>query len=63
MYITDWVDARMVPSERGPFTLDDYVDYIREFIRHIGTERLHVMAVCQPTVPVSGGRLADGGGG
>ena len=52
VYITDWVDARMVPKECGPFTLEDYVDYIREFMRHIGTRRLHVMAVCQPTVPV-----------
>jgi poly(3-hydroxybutyrate) depolymerase len=52
VYITDWVDARMVPLEQGPFTLDDYVNYIRQFIRHIGTERLHVISVCQPTVPV-----------
>jgi poly(3-hydroxybutyrate) depolymerase len=52
VYITDWVDARMVPNERGPFTLEDYVNYLREFIGHIGTRRLHVMAVCQPTVPV-----------
>jgi poly(3-hydroxybutyrate) depolymerase len=52
VYITDWTDARMVPNDRGPFTLGDYVNYLREFMRHIGTERLHVMAVCQPTVPV-----------
>ena len=52
VYITDWVDARMVPKEAGAFTLDDYVGYIQDFIRHIGAERLHVMSVCQPTVPV-----------
>src|SRR5690554_1390601 len=52
VYITDWVDARMVPREAGAFTLDDYVAYIQEFIRHIGAGRLHVMSVCQPTVPV-----------
>ncbi len=52
VYITDWVDARMVPLEQGPFHLDDYVRYIEEFIRHIGAERLHVIAVCQPVVPV-----------
>src|SRR5690606_17576324 len=52
VYITDWVDARMVPREAGAFTLDDYVGYIQEFIRHIGAERLHVVSVCQPTVPV-----------
>jgi poly(3-hydroxybutyrate) depolymerase len=52
VYITDWVDARMVPKEAGAFTLDDYVGYIEEFICHIGAEDLHVISVCQPTVPV-----------
>jgi poly(3-hydroxybutyrate) depolymerase len=52
VYITDWVDARMVPAEDGTFSLDDYVGYIEEFIRHIGAEKLHVISVCQPTVPV-----------
>ncbi|AXK72445.1 polyhydroxyalkanoate depolymerase [Lysobacter sp. TY2-98] len=52
VYITDWVDARMVPAAEGPFHLDDYVLYVEEFIRHIGTHNLHVISVCQPTVPV-----------
>jgi poly(3-hydroxybutyrate) depolymerase len=52
VYVTDWIDARMVPLLEGPFTLDDYVGYVREFIRHIGANRLHVIAVCQPAVPV-----------
>ena len=52
VYITDWVDARMVPVEHGAFRLDDYVAYIQEFIRHIGAKNLHVISVCQPTVPV-----------
>jgi poly(3-hydroxybutyrate) depolymerase len=52
VYITDWMDARMVPLEDGPFHLDDYVKYIEEFIRHIGAKNLHVLSVCQPTVPV-----------
>ena len=52
VYITDWVDARMVPAEQGTFGLDDYVAYVQEFIRHIGAERVHVVSVCQPTVPV-----------
>jgi len=52
VYVTDWADARDVPLDRGPFTLDDYVDTIRKFIRHIGAERLHVISVCQPCVPV-----------
>ncbi|SDD11640.1 polyhydroxyalkanoate depolymerase [Aquimonas voraii] len=52
VYITDWIDARMVPLSAGPFHLDDYIAYIEEFIRHIGAKNLHVISVCQPTVPV-----------
>jgi poly(3-hydroxybutyrate) depolymerase len=51
VYITDWTDARMVPIEEGPFHLDDYVNYVQEFIRDVGPE-VHVISVCQPTVPV-----------
>ncbi|MBO9357166.1 polyhydroxyalkanoate depolymerase [Bordetella petrii] len=51
VYVTDWLDARMVPAAQGPFHLDDYVRYIQDFIRHLGPD-LHVISVCQPTVPV-----------
>jgi poly(3-hydroxybutyrate) depolymerase len=51
VYITDWVDARDVPLSLGTFDLDDYVDYVIDMIHHMG-EDVHVMAVCQPTVPV-----------
>ncbi len=51
VYITDWVDARMVSLFHGAFHLDDYVDYVREFITFLGPEA-HVISVCQPTVPV-----------
>jgi poly(3-hydroxybutyrate) depolymerase len=51
VYLTDWTDARMVPADAGPFHLDDYVRYVQEFIRHIGSDT-HVISVCQPTVPV-----------
>ena len=51
VYITDWIDARNVPVEFG---LDDYVHYIQEFIRTIGAKDLHVISVCQPTVPTLG---------
>ena len=52
VYVTDWVDARMVPGSEGEFSLDDYIAYVQEFIRHLGAEKLHVVSVCQPTVPV-----------
>jgi poly(3-hydroxybutyrate) depolymerase len=51
VWVTDWVDAKMVPLSEGAFSLDDYVAYIREFIRVLAPE-LNVMSVCQPTVPV-----------
>jgi len=51
VYITDWIDARMVPAEEGPFHLDDYVNYVQDFIRKVGPT-VHVISVCQPTVPV-----------
>ena len=52
VYVTEWIDARMVPLAEGEFGLDDYIAYIEQFIRHIGAEQLHVISVCQPTVPV-----------
>ena len=50
VYVTDWTDARMVPDAAGTFDLDDFIDYIIEFIQYIGSNT-HVMAVCQPAVP------------
>ena len=50
VYITDWRDARSVPLYEGTFDLDDYVDYVRDFIQLLGQD-LHVIAVCQPAVP------------
>lgn len=51
VYITDWRDARMVPMRDGTFDLDDYIDYVIDWLRFIGPDT-HVMAVCQPSVPV-----------
>jgi len=51
VYITDWSDARMVPLTAGRFDLDDYVDYIIEMLHVLGGN-VHVVAVCQPSVPV-----------
>jgi len=54
VYITDWRDAKCVPLSDGRFNLDDYVDYLIEFLEHIGErtgERPHMLAVCQPAVP------------
>ncbi|MDY7537757.1 polyhydroxyalkanoate depolymerase [Undibacterium sp. RTI2.1] len=51
VYITDWIDARMVPLSDGAFHLHDYIYYVQDFIRLLGPD-VHVVSVCQPTVPV-----------
>lgn len=62
VYITDWVDARMVPVSEGKFDLADYVDLVIAHLRELGPE-VHVLAVCQPAVPVliATAVLAEGG--
>ena len=51
VFVTDWADARMVPLLAGRFDLDTYIDYLKDLFRHLGPD-LHVLAVCQPSVPV-----------
>src|SRR6202051_2045673 len=51
VYITDWADARMVPLSEGRFDLDDYIDYLISIL-HLLRGDVHVLAVCQPSVPV-----------
>ena len=54
VYITDWKNARLVPLSEGEFHLDDYINYVQEFIQHVQhtNGHCHVVSVCQPTVPV-----------
>jgi poly(3-hydroxybutyrate) depolymerase len=51
VYITDWADARVVPLQDGTFDLDDYIDYVISILHALGGDT-HVIAVCQPSVPV-----------
>jgi poly(3-hydroxybutyrate) depolymerase len=51
VYITEWIDARMVPLSFGSFDLDDYIDYVISVLHFLGGD-CHVIAVCQPSVPV-----------
>jgi poly(3-hydroxybutyrate) depolymerase len=51
VYLTEWVDARMVPLADGAFDLDDYIDYVISILHKLQGET-HVIAVCQPSVPV-----------
>ena len=51
VYITDWTDARMASVALGRFDLDDYIDYLREMLEHLGPG-IHTLGVCQPSVPL-----------
>ena len=51
VYVTEWIDARMVPLSEGPFDLDDYIDYLISIFHALGGD-IHVVGVCQPAVPV-----------
>ena len=51
VYVTEWIDARMVPVSKGRFDLDDYIDYMISMLHRLGGD-CHVIAVCQPAVPV-----------
>jgi poly(3-hydroxybutyrate) depolymerase len=51
IYVTDWEDASQVPADKGLFDLDDYIDYLFDMMAWLD-EPVHVMAVCQPAVPV-----------
>jgi poly(3-hydroxybutyrate) depolymerase len=62
VHITDWADARMVPLAAGSFDLDDYIDYLREMLAHLGPG-VHTIGVCQPSVPlIAAAALMEAGG-
>jgi poly(3-hydroxybutyrate) depolymerase len=51
VYITEWIDARVVPTSQGRFALDDYIDYLISMLHVLGGD-VHIIGVCQPSVPV-----------
>jgi poly(3-hydroxybutyrate) depolymerase len=51
VYITEWIDAKIVPVGEGSFDLDDYIDYLISMLHLLGGDT-HILAVCQPSVPV-----------
>jgi poly(3-hydroxybutyrate) depolymerase len=50
VFMTDWVNARYVPAEHGPFDLEDNTYYIAEAMRVLAPE-LGVIALCQAGAP------------
>ncbi|MBY4895622.1 polyhydroxyalkanoate depolymerase [Cupriavidus sp. AU9028] len=65
VYVTDWIDARDIPLDAGAFSLESYVRHIEGYLRLLEPAGLHVVAVCQATVPVLAAlvRVAEQGGG
>ncbi|WP_372610081.1 polyhydroxyalkanoate depolymerase [Aquicoccus sp.] len=47
VYITDWHNARDIPVSEGKFDIEDYTQYLVDFMRALGPDT-HVIAVCQP---------------
>jgi len=51
VWITDWHNARDIPVSEGKFDIEDYTQYLVDFMKHLGPDT-HVVAVCQP-VPLA----------
>ncbi len=51
VFITEWRNARDVRVSEPGFGFDDYVSHVVDFLRLLGPQT-HVIAVCQPAVPV-----------
>ena len=49
VHITDWLNARDVPVEAGPFGLSEYTDHVIRCLEHMGPGA-HLLAICQPCV-------------
>jgi poly(3-hydroxybutyrate) depolymerase len=50
VFVTDWVNARHVPTQAGPFGLAENIDYVARAMRTVG-RGLHVIAPCQAAIP------------
>jgi poly(3-hydroxybutyrate) depolymerase len=58
VYITDWHNARDVPLSAGRFGLDEYTEYIMNFLTVMGPGS-HLVAICQPCVSALAAILAE----
>ena len=47
VYVTDWHNARDIPVSKGHFDIEDYTQYLIDYIRFLGPE-INVIAICQP---------------
>ena len=47
VFITEWADAKEVPLQSGRFDLNDFTDYMIDYLEAVGP-KAHMLAVCQP---------------
>ncbi len=47
VWVTDWHNARDIPVSKGKFDIEDYTDYLVDFMGHLGPET-NAIAICQP---------------
>jgi poly(3-hydroxybutyrate) depolymerase len=47
VFVTDWHNARDIPVSAGKFDVEDYTQYLVDFMRELGPDT-HVISVCQP---------------
>jgi len=50
VFLTDWVNARHVAVEQGPFDLERNISYVIDMMERLGSG-LNVMALCQGALP------------
>ena len=47
VWVTDWHNARDIPVSEGKFDVEDYTQYLVDFMKYLGADT-HIIAICQP---------------
>ena len=50
VYITDWLDCKNIPTNQDRFNLNDFIDYLIDFLHFLGP-KTHVLACLLYTSP------------
>ncbi|MEY8215478.1 MAG: hypothetical protein RPR97_13475, partial [Colwellia sp.] len=46
VYACDWQDGKNVPVSDGRFGLEEYIEYVIDFLKEVG-DKVHVIGICQ----------------
>lgn len=47
VYVTEWKNARAVPVSEGKFDVENYTQYLMDYITELGPDT-HIISICQP---------------